>query len=596
MRKVQGWWFEGSIGCSSVNISRTVRQAVSLTRALDEEGGWWFEGSIGCTSANISRTHRLFLGKHEQDGKTGRLSHTRAWMRKVQAWWFEGSIGCSSANMSRTTLDEEGSGLVVRGQHRLFLGKHEEDGEELPFQERASYVARRWQWEPWVFAAAADKLNRRKWQGMRNKRFSALRVQGLPRHVRVLTLEPWKAGSVLLRLENTLERNDRTTQRLELPDDTPLPTHINVELRKLFQHLKIKSVRETTLAANQWLEEARQMDWSTRYVYTGGDDGILSEDVDYVEDEKSAHKDSEAEPEQDSDFASKRPERRNKHKRTTRYENRKKRAINISENFVDNEFTDEAREITAEAEEKTNESDFNDSIFAINVTDDEETKVTTEGNYEEVDVSINKTDAKYFVLGDNSGLTTEKTVKRRKFSSELKNSDSFEDVSAIRSSQKDVQRQPAEHIDINPDETDDGVTKSMYEMYYKKKTEVKLKKTFKKAVKPRPRWQKISKKIGEDKESTVRREDEMKPIAPYGSRAYVYESGEEKHSEDEVEDVNMEPARMRTRRQREAGRRKRAAGRAALPREDPDFVVTLRPTQIRTFVIRFETSKNNYVI
>jgi hypothetical protein len=36
--------------------------------------------------------------------------------------------------------------------------------------------------------------------------FSSLRLHGLPRHVHILTLEPWKAGSVLLRLENTLEK------------------------------------------------------------------------------------------------------------------------------------------------------------------------------------------------------------------------------------------------------------------------------------------------------------------------------------------------------------------------------------------------------
>ncbi|XP_063392346.1 lysosomal alpha-mannosidase-like [Cydia fagiglandana] len=491
------------------------------------------------------------------------------------------------------TLNEEefGAGLVVRGQHRLLLGsKIKLEGEELPFQERMSHIARRWQWEPWIFAASADKLNRRKWQGMRNKRFSALRVHGLPRQIRILTLEPWKAGSVLLRLENTLEKNDRTTQRLDLPDDTPLPTHINVELRKLFQHLRIKSVRETTLAANQWLEEARQMDWSTRYVYTGGDDGILSEDVDYAEDEKSAHKDSESEPEQDPDFPDKRAERRNQHKRTPRYDNRRKRAVNISENFVDNDFTNEAKEITTEADEQTNESEFNDSLFG-NITDVEETiELTTDGNFEE-DVLKNKTDVNHFAFGDNSGLTTEKLVKR-KFSSEFRALDSFEDVTSIRSSQKDGQKRPAEGTDTNPDETDDGVTKSMYEMYYKKRTAVKLKKSFKKAIKPRPRWQKMSKKISEDKESTVRKEADMKPNEPYVSRAYLYESGEEKQSGDEDEDANMEPARMRTRRTRGARRRKRAMDRAALTREEPEFVVTLRPTQIRTFVIRFETSKH----
>jgi hypothetical protein len=54
-------------------------------------------------------------------------------------------------------------------------------------------------------------------------------------------------------------------EKLENPDDYPSKSsHIAVELRKVFLQLRIRMVRETTLAANQWLDDARQMDWSTR--------------------------------------------------------------------------------------------------------------------------------------------------------------------------------------------------------------------------------------------------------------------------------------------------------------------------------------------
>nr|XP_032525827.1 lysosomal alpha-mannosidase-like [Danaus plexippus plexippus] len=198
------------------------------------------------------------------------------------------------------SLNEEayGVGLVVRGKHRLYVGNYHQEVDDQTFFERTAQLARKWMFEPWPFMTSAEKINRRKWQNIRNKRFSVLRLHGLPRHIHVLTLEPWKGGSVLLRLENTLE-SYHAIHNLgkDLPHDVR-NAHITVELRKIFLHAAIKSVRETTLAANQWLEDARQMDWSTRYVYAGGDDGLLPEDnPDYIDDLKfnkeSDNKDNE---------------------------------------------------------------------------------------------------------------------------------------------------------------------------------------------------------------------------------------------------------------------------------------------------------------
>ncbi|RVE39916.1 hypothetical protein evm_015434, partial [Chilo suppressalis] len=70
------------------------------------------------------------------------------------------------------SLNEEayGVGLVVRGKHRIHLGNFKQEIDELTFSERVSQSARRWQMEPWMFFASGEKINRRKWQNVRNKR------------------------------------------------------------------------------------------------------------------------------------------------------------------------------------------------------------------------------------------------------------------------------------------------------------------------------------------------------------------------------------------------------------------------------------------
>lgn len=71
----------------------------------------------------------------------------------------------------------------------------------------------------------------------------------LPRSVHLLTLEPWKDGDVLIRFEHLLELNE----------DVELAHPISFNLNAVLHNFEILGVRETTLAGNQWLNEATRL-------------------------------------------------------------------------------------------------------------------------------------------------------------------------------------------------------------------------------------------------------------------------------------------------------------------------------------------------
>ncbi|KAG7295686.1 hypothetical protein JYU34_021969 [Plutella xylostella] len=115
--------------------------------------------------------------------------------------------------------EEGGVGLIVRGKHRIVFGRRKPEDKQS-FFDRASQAALRWKYEPWAFLASGDRINRRKWANVRNKRFSSLHSHGVPPRVHVLTLEPWRGGAVLLRLENTLTDNSTQDGHVIDYDDT----------------------------------------------------------------------------------------------------------------------------------------------------------------------------------------------------------------------------------------------------------------------------------------------------------------------------------------------------------------------------------------
>ncbi|XP_026322545.1 lysosomal alpha-mannosidase-like [Hyposmocoma kahamanoa] len=423
------------------------------------------------------------------------------------------------------SLNEEahGVGLVVKGRHRILFGNFRQEVEDQSFNERIAQAARRWDMEPMLFFTSGDKVNKRKWQNVRNKRYSAIKVHGLPRFIHILTLEPWKSGSVLLRLENTLEKPVRgrfRNEKVEGPEEyLNKQSHITVHLRSLFANMKIKRVRETTLAANQWLEDARQMDWSTRYVYNGGDDDILPEDnLDY-KDDKTKEPTSERHDEENKEMGysdeeqdyprRKAPRKRirligrdRKQKPSVDDNYRRKRSINITENIIENI-------INGTFNDKDEIIDHNTTVETTTLFDEEKTTLihgvmnSFHNNYSAwqdhrlfQQRNINGTWSKAPRGNrDMSGkIGAKKPNKMRfmknrlktepaKFFIDLGNSDealsSEEDLSLNLKKRTPRKRKPTKRKSIDAGtETiteEEDVTKSIYEMYYKNKPNIHLK-------------------------------------------------------------------------------------------------------------------------
>lgn len=76
----------------------------------------------------------------------------------------------------------------------------------------------------------------------------------LPQNVNLLTLEPWRDDTILIRFEHILEK-------LEDPLAYSKPVTFNV--RDVLHTWNIAEMRETTLAANQWIDRASRLQFHT---------------------------------------------------------------------------------------------------------------------------------------------------------------------------------------------------------------------------------------------------------------------------------------------------------------------------------------------
>lgn len=65
----------------------------------------------------------------------------------------------------------------------------------------------------------------------------------------LLTLEPWKDGTILMRFEHILEKSE----------DIQYSAPVSFNLQGFLRRGDIVAVRETTLSANQWLGDAKRL-------------------------------------------------------------------------------------------------------------------------------------------------------------------------------------------------------------------------------------------------------------------------------------------------------------------------------------------------
>ncbi|XP_071953152.1 lysosomal alpha-mannosidase-like [Antedon mediterranea] len=133
-----------------------------------------------------------------------------------------------------------GDGLIIRGKHFVLLSSpaksaslHRNLAEQLYMAPSISF-----------FKASAD------WQIKYNLSGSFLH-KNLPANVHLLTLELWDSNTALIRLEHQYEKDE----------DPDLSTNVTVSFKNLFVSFDVLSVREVSLSANQFAEDATRLKW-----------------------------------------------------------------------------------------------------------------------------------------------------------------------------------------------------------------------------------------------------------------------------------------------------------------------------------------------
>ncbi|CAL1274579.1 unnamed protein product [Larinioides sclopetarius] len=136
-----------------------------------------------------------------------------------------------------------GHGLVITGSHFLILSnmtkaasKHRPLAQQLFMQPQLSF--------------ASYNSSEKDYFKLFNVFSPGLKTT-LPPNVHLLTLEPWKRGTILIRLEHIYE----------FDEDNTLSKPVDVSLKDLFKEFNVVSIKETTLSANQYLEEAKRLCW-----------------------------------------------------------------------------------------------------------------------------------------------------------------------------------------------------------------------------------------------------------------------------------------------------------------------------------------------
>lgn len=135
-----------------------------------------------------------------------------------------------------------GTGLVARGTHYFLSGVPQtQSATDREFAQKKVLA-------PWTFFTATNKTLK-EWKNNHKMEFSGLQ-EPLPSNVQILTLEPWKGKTFLIRLEHIMEKGY---------GDFSKPVTVNIQ--NVFNPFTITSVRETTLGANAFIEDVSRLVW-----------------------------------------------------------------------------------------------------------------------------------------------------------------------------------------------------------------------------------------------------------------------------------------------------------------------------------------------
>ena len=76
----------------------------------------------------------------------------------------------------------------------------------------------------------------------------------MPKNIHLLTFEPWRTNSILIRFEHILAKDE--DQKYSQP--------VSFDFQDVFRGLNVASIRETTLSANQWKNKANRLHFTPK--------------------------------------------------------------------------------------------------------------------------------------------------------------------------------------------------------------------------------------------------------------------------------------------------------------------------------------------
>uniref|UniRef100_A0A182U141 alpha-mannosidase n=1 Tax=Anopheles melas TaxID=34690 RepID=A0A182U141_9DIPT len=145
-----------------------------------------------------------------------------------------------------------GAGIVARGKHWLFFGSSQK-AVSPTLQAKERFLQNKVLLPSWPFVSAVDNVLTYDDYLLNFRTIYSAIAQQLPPNVNLLTLEPWKDGTVLVRLEHLFERNE----------DPVYSQAVRINVRSVLFALNIESIHETTLAANQWKADSKRLEFNT---------------------------------------------------------------------------------------------------------------------------------------------------------------------------------------------------------------------------------------------------------------------------------------------------------------------------------------------
>ena len=180
-------------------------------------------------------TDRTEGGSSQSDGQLELMVHRR--LLKV-------------IDISLNETGPDGKGLVVRGKHFVFFKAANESAKSYRDLSQRLFMSPLITFSP-LTQSISDYQNKYKIS------YSGLN-RDLPQNIHLLTLEKWKQNEILVRFEHFYESEDKN----ELSKAT------EIDLKDLFKQFNIKSIRETTLSANQLLSETNRLKWKANEIPT----------------------------------------------------------------------------------------------------------------------------------------------------------------------------------------------------------------------------------------------------------------------------------------------------------------------------------------